>query len=95
MEVRKANPDKADQFVDIQFEEVVEDPVAALQRAYEKLGLEWTEEAETRMRAFLESNPRGKHGTHTYSLEDFGLRLGEIRERFGVYCEAYEVPLVM
>lgn len=95
MEVRKANPDKAKQFVDIQFEEVVEDPVAALQRAYEKLGLEWTEEAETRMRAFLASNPRGKHGTHTYSLEDFGLRLGEIRERFGAYCEAYEVPLVL
>ena len=95
MEVRKAHPDKAHQFFDIQFEEVVEDPIAALRRAYEALDLGWTSEAETRMRAFIAGNPRGQHGTHKYTLEDFGLQLGEIRERFGAYCDAYDVPLVM
>jgi hypothetical protein len=94
MAVRKAHPDKAHQFVDIQFEEIIEDPVAALQRAYDALGLEWTSEAETRMRAFMDANPRGKHGAHKYTLEDFGLELGEIRERFGAYCDAYGVRLV-
>ena len=95
MEVRKAHPDKAHQFVDIQFEEIIDDPVAALQRAYDTLGLEWSSEAESKMHAFISDNPRGKHGAHRYTLEDFGLQLGEIRERFGAYCEAYDVPLVV
>ena len=95
MEVRKAHPDKAHQFVDIQFEEIIDDPVAALQRAYDTLGLEWSSEAQSKMHTFISDNPRGKHGAHRYTLEDFGLQLGEIRERFGAYCEAYDVPLVV
>ena len=95
MKVRRAHPDKAHQFVDVQFEEVVTDPVATLARAYGALGLPWTSEAEARMRAFVAENPRGKHGAHTYTLDDFGLQLGEVRERFGAYCDAYDVPLVI
>jgi hypothetical protein len=95
MDVRKAHPDKAHQFVDIQFEEIVEDPVAALRRAYDQFDMDWTSEAESRMRAFLADNPRGKHGAHKYTLDDFGLQLGEIRDRFDAYCRAYDVPLVM
>lgn len=95
MEVRKAHPDKTHQFVDIQFEEVIADPVAALERAYGELGLEWTGEAESNMRAFVAANPRGKHGAHKYTLDDFGLELGEIRERFAAYCAEYDVPLAM
>ena len=48
-------------------------------------------EVERSMRAFLADNPRGKHGTHRYELEDFGLGLGEIRERFSAYSQALDV----
>jgi hypothetical protein len=34
-----------------------------------------------RMEAYLADNTQGKHGRHTYSLDDFGLREDEIRER--------------
>ncbi|MDH3726154.1 MAG: sulfotransferase, partial [Myxococcales bacterium] len=92
MKVREQHKDKAHQFMDIQFEEVIADPVAALARAYEHFGIAWTDEAESRMRGFLADNPRGKHGSHNYELEDFGIDLDQIRERFADYCRAYDIP---
>jgi len=66
-----------------------------LRGAYERFEMPWSDDVENRMRAFLENNPRGKHGAHRYELDDFGLRIGEIRERFGGYCQTYGVPLVV
>ena len=45
------------------------------------------------MAAFLAANPRGSRGVHRYVPEDFGLDLGEIRERFAEYCCEFDVPL--
>lgn len=95
MDVRASHPDKADQFVDIHFEDVIADPVFALRGAYERFEMPWSNEIERRMRAFFADNPRGKHGSHRYELSDFGLTLGEIRERFRDYCEAYDVQQVV
>ncbi len=95
MEVRANHADKADQFIDIHFERVIADPVATLHEAYDRLGLPWSDEVERLMRAFIDDNPRGKHGTHRYELGDFGLRIGQIRERFERYCKAYDVPTVV
>ena len=89
MKVRDRHADKADQFMDMQFEEVIADPVAALARAYEHFDIPWSDEVENRMREFLAESPRGKHGSHRYELEDFGIELGQIRERFASYCRAY------
>ncbi len=94
MAVRAKRGDKSDQFVDIHFEDVISDPIAALRGAYERFEMPWTDESERRMRTFLENNPRGKHGTHRYELDDFGLRVEDIRARFENYCDTYGVPLV-
>jgi len=93
--VRKKHRDKSEQFVDIQFEEVVADPVAALGPAYERFGIPWSSDVERHMRSFLKNNPRAKHGSHQYEIEDFGMTLGQIRERFEGYCNAYDIPLVV
>jgi len=95
MAARHKHSDKADQFIDIQFEEVVADPVAVLGRAYEQFDIPWSSDIEGRMRSFLANNPRGKHGSHSYEAEDFGMTLGQIRERFESYCNAYDVNLVL
>jgi hypothetical protein len=47
------------------------------------------------MRSFLDRHPRGKHGSHSYAIEDFGMTLGQIRERFDDYCRMYGVNLVL
>jgi hypothetical protein len=95
MAVRARHADKADQFIDLHFEDFVADPVAAVGSAYEKLSIPWSDEIEQRMRAFLAEHPRGKHGSHRYELDDFGLRIGDIRERFADYCKTFDVPLAV
>lgn len=95
MSAREKHADKADQFMDVHFDDVIEDPVAVLERAYERFAIPWSPEIETRMRSFLAHNPRGKHGSHRYELEDFGISLDFIRERFAAYCDAYDIPLVV
>ncbi len=94
-EVRRAHPDKADQFIDLQFEELVRDPIPVVERLYQHFDLPWSDDVANRMRTFIAENPRGKHGTHQYSPEDFGLELSRIRDRFQDYSERYDVPLVV
>ena len=81
--------------MDVQFEEIVADPVAVLGRAYERFDVPWSGDIEGRMRSFLDNHPRGQHGSHSYEIEDFGMTLGQIRERFGRYCSTYDVQLVV
>ena len=41
------------------------------------------------MQATLDNNPQGKHGKHSYSLEEFGLTADQIKERFADYIAKY------
>lgn len=93
MRVRAKHADKSRQMTDIFFDEVVADPVAALRRAYDRLEMSWSKAVEDRMRAFLATNPPGKHGAHRYELEDFGLEPGVVRRRLADYREAHRASV--
>ncbi|MFW2388261.1 MAG: sulfotransferase family protein [Polyangiales bacterium] len=93
VEARRRHADKPRQFFDAYFDDTITDSVDQLRRAYEHFGLEFTESTRERMAAFLAANPRGSRGVHKYTREDFGLDLGEIRQRFGEYCREFDVPL--
>ena len=95
IEVREQHSGKASQFFDLQFEDLVADPVSAIAKVYEHFDIPWSTEISDRMQAFLDDNPRGKHGSHQYELSDFGLDLGTLRQRFDRYCETYNVPLAV
>ena len=45
------------------------------------------------MRDWQAFAPRDKHGTHHYRLEDWGLRAESVRECFGDYVKAFDVPV--
>jgi hypothetical protein len=81
----------AGRIVDVQFRDFMADPFATVRQLYERLGLELTDEAEQRMRAFLADNPRDRHGEHQYSFADTGLDAGELRERARRYQEYFDV----
>jgi len=89
MEVR-ARSDPA-QFHDFSFGELVADPVGAILRMYDHFGFAASPEAERRMRAWIAANPQGKHGGHKYTLAQFGLTPGAIRERFARYAERFGI----
>jgi len=90
MAARDAGSLPAKAFLDVGYRNIVADPIATVARIHGHFGLEFSDQAEARMREFLARNPKDKHGRHRYTLEQFGLdpeheraRFAEYRQRFG------------
>jgi hypothetical protein len=81
-----------DQVVDVHFRDNLADPFGTIRGIYDSFGLELTDDAEQRMRAFLSDNPQEKHGAHHYTFADTGLDETEIRARTRRYQEYFDVP---
>lgn len=65
--------DKPSRFVDVQFADLVKDPMAAVKKLYGQLNLDLSSQAESDMRAFLDVGfGTKKHGKHKYNPADFG-----------------------
>lgn len=79
----------ADAIFDIDYAEQVRDPVGTMRRLYAHFDEPFTPVVEDAMRACLNENPKGKHGKHSYTLEQFGVTEDEVRERYKDYREAY------
>jgi hypothetical protein len=77
--------------VDVQFADFMTDPFATIGAVYDRLGIELTADAETRMRAFLAEHP-GEAVGQRYTWADTGLDAGALRERARRYQERFEVP---
>ena len=83
----------ADQVVDVQFGEFMADPFTTIGTVYDALGLEFTADAESRMRAFLDTHPGDGGGAGSrYTFADTGLDADELRERSRTYQEYFDVP---
>lgn len=80
-------------FFDIHFAPFQKDPFPTLERLYDFLGEAFTDEARARMKAWRDSTPKGKHGTHVYHPEEFGLDVGALRERFRFYSDRFGIPV--
>jgi hypothetical protein len=78
--------------VDVQFAEFVSDPIANVNRIYAAFDIEFTDEARSRMQAYLAANPSDKHGKHAHRFSDTGLDVGEEREKVKRYQEYFDVP---
>lgn len=89
MAVRDGTPELADRFFDLQYEDIVRDPLDCVRRIYSHFGLDLSADAEERMERFLVENPRDKHGTHRYTLDMFGLDAEKTAERFAAYNERF------
>ncbi len=81
----------AEQFLDVDFDAIEEDPLGTIERVYEFLGWPVTAEARTAIGAFLAANPKNKHGVHRYTLEQFGLSRAAETARFRSYCERFGI----
>lgn len=78
---------------DIQYTDQLRDPIGTISRLYEHFGEELSDEASANIRNYLETKPKDRFGKHTYSLGDYGLTAGEIRERFADYCRDFAIPV--
>ncbi len=81
------------QIVDVQYADLVRDPLGTMRRVYGAFGEELDGAALAAMTRHVESHPRGRFGRHRYDLAAFGLNGGEIAERFRGYVQRYDIPL--
>jgi hypothetical protein len=90
--VRDAAKLPASQVFDVPFREFMADEIAMVRKIYQHFGMEYTPEAERRMRNFLAENTADKHGRHSYDLTLGGLDEATERRRYAAYQERFGIP---
>ena len=81
-----------DQVLNVRFHEYMADQIGTLKGVYKFIGQPFTDEAERAIQAFIDNNPKGKHGTVQYRLENVGINPAERREALKFYQEFFDVP---
>ncbi len=89
LEVREARDYPDAIFYDVQFADFVADQFDVVEKIYQAFGLPMSEEGEARMRGFVADNPKGKHGSHDYSPEEYGVDPETVRREFGSYIDRF------
>jgi hypothetical protein len=81
-----------DQRVDVMFEEIIADDVAAAGHVLEGAGLPVTADSLADIESYTASHPRGRDGRVVYDLEgDFGVDIEALRDRFTFYTETFDI----
>jgi len=91
MAVRKSGPYPQAIFYDMYFSNFVADQFAVVSDIYGALGLPMTDEASVRMKAFIADNPKGKHGLHLYTPEEYGIDPEVVRRDFRAYIGQHDL----
>ncbi|MCB1706047.1 MAG: sulfotransferase [Halioglobus sp.] len=89
MEKRAGMADESSRIYDVQFDDMLSDPIAVCESLYKHFDFDFSDEVRQAMQAYLESRPRDKHGSHHYSLEQFGLSQRQHGELFADYCKRF------
>ena len=79
--------------VDLQYADLVEDPLGTVEHLYAACGEEFDARAHGAIAAYVNAHPKGKFGTHRYDLAEYGLDAGELAERFAGYVDRYDVAV--
>jgi hypothetical protein len=77
--------------LDIDYQEMTGDPLMVVERITEFLELPLDPDTRFKMREYLQRNRKGKHGSHRYSPEFFGLSVESIDTAFADYIKAYNL----
>ena len=80
-------------FIDCSQQELVDDPMGVVERVYQQFGLNMDDAARSALQAHIDANPKGKHGKHEYSLEEYGLTRELIDQRFAFYTGDSRWPI--
>ena len=80
---------KESQFFDMQFQDIITDPMSAIRAMYEYFNFELPKQTAAAMQHYLDKRPREKHGKHRYTLEQFGLSKTKQAPLFEHYRQRY------
>jgi len=77
---------------DVRFGDLMVDPVAAIATAYRAIGRELSDEHREAVTRYVAAKPRGKHGTHHYTAEEWGFDARKLRTDLAPYMGHFDVP---
>ena len=90
LETRRAVGDE--RFYDLQYSELISNPVQEVKKIYSHFGLQFAPEMESAVKSWLSNNPQNKYGQHEYSSEQFGLEVKTIRKELAFYTNYFKLP---
>ncbi len=76
---------------DVRFADLMDDPVAAIDGAYQAIGRELTDGHRQAITRYLAAKPRAKHGTHRYTAADWGFDADTLRADLADYMTTFAV----
>ena len=79
-------------FLDVDYRHFVEQPMEVVEQIYRHFGLELGAETAAAMRAHIRENPQHRHGSHRYSLSEYGTSAEDVCARLADYIERFELP---
>ncbi len=68
-------------------------PADAIAGAYAGIGRDMAPEHRDAVAAYLRDKPRGKHGAHRYTAEDWGFDPDVLRAELGEYMTQFDVTV--
>jgi Sulfotransferase family len=89
---RDEHPELAGRFLDLNYREIVSDPLGSVRRVYQHMDSPLTERAVERMRQFIATRSR-YHRRQNPTLADLGLDVTAETRRFQNYCNRFGIPL--
>lgn len=89
---RDSHPELAERFIDLEYSELVSDPLAAVRRIYQRLGSPLTQPAEERMRHLAASRSRYSGRLTAPALAELGVDVSAEAQRFAPYCFRFGIP---
>jgi hypothetical protein len=78
--------------VHVDYYALVNDPVTALRRIFAGLGIDSPDEVVEAVRQWWRANPKNARGRNDYTLEQWGLEVDAVAERFGDYMRRFDIP---
>ena len=70
-----------DRFADVSFGELQRDPVTTVSKAYDELGLHFSDDSLRAVQGWAGEHQPGARGAHVYELSDYGLTPDGVREQ--------------
>jgi hypothetical protein len=81
----------AGRVLDIDYRAFVADSLGTVRGVYRHFDLPLGAEEEASLAAWASEHKQGKHGSHRYSLDEYGLSAEQVRERLRFYLERFDL----
>jgi hypothetical protein len=82
-----------DRFFHMYYHEMMRDPMDVMRRIYEWADEPLTAETEARMRNWVAEHPQDLFALNTYSLDQYGLTVEQLKPVFAEYLDTFDIEL--